>query len=352
MVLKEMALKEAVGFEHNSKKGSNKKPQLKIKAKKIGKKGFFFSFMALFLVILFILIFSDKPKIASQEDIIINNANADTLSFYTKNVADSYIKRAMISAMHKSLYTMLIQINSSSAEFADLNKSFSELMLYGQINGTNISTMENSTISYFVSKVTEIAENTFRINFSLYVYNITVWQKDPWLVSVGADIILNSSKGNAAYNIHKRIITNISIIGYDDPGILYSSYKNYSRAIKVLDTLSYNYSTLRRIIKYNYYRQYKKAPSYLQRLSGNLSSVSDCCGIETVLNTSFGLPSGKARPFTDYLFLNGTNCSSTLIYNISGLTDDSQPFNLVVLDTSHIFEFNVTAEASVENICP
>ncbi len=92
------------------------------------------------------------------------------------------------------------------------------------------------------------------------------------------------------------------------------------------------------MIKDRTYRHTEISPSFLMRLVNNTAN-SSCCGIESLVNGSFGV---YDRSYVDYLFFNNqTICSDTDLYNYSSISDSVEADGFK-LDIAHEDLYNVT----------
>lgn len=324
------------------------------------KKGIFFTFMALVIVSVLILIFSSDDYITSKNKIPVIKSRVQTADSYLRSLETSYLKASLYTSSYNALNSIILYINQTGSlnNESVLNATFEEVMLNGSINGKNLTTeygiklMEENTFIHRLEDIEEASQDVLHIttSFDKDGINTAIFQSNdtgPW--QVGINLTMNYSvyagysfnASVARWNKTKTFSVVINILGFDDP--LYLANAHYFHAIKEapFNESEWNFNALEYHIANQTYKKDKNASSFLMRFY-NDSSKSLCCGIESMINETL-CNSVTDKSYVDYCFWSnecdpGTGYGVNL-HNITGITTLTYPFKL---DEYHIGQYNVT----------
>ena len=320
------------------------------------KKGVFFTFMALVIISVLILIFSSDDYITSKNKIPVIKSRVQTADSYLRSLETSYLKASLYTSSYNALNSINLYINQTGSldNESVLNATFKEVMLNGSINGKNlteygINLMEENTFIYRIEDIKETSQNVLHIttSFDKSGINTAIFQSNdtgPWQIGVNLTMNFSVDADVAVWNKTKTFSVIISILGFDDP--LYLANTNYFHPIKEtpFNESEWNFNALEYHIANQTYKKDKKAPSFLMRFY-NGTSKSLCCGIESMINETL-CNSVTDKSYVDYCFWSnecnpGTDYGGNL-HNITGITTLTYPFKL---DEYHIEQYNVEDEA-------
>ncbi len=247
----------------------------------LGRKGVVFLIISLLLVSIFLTIIYAQRLPTSRERAEGAVSRIRSMSdFITDFMAD--VHRATSIAGFRSFIAAEQYISQEGAFITDPAPIFIESFMNGTIDGYPYEIMENSTFGEYLQRVNaEAARIGIELNAS--VVNITLSQSTPWSVDIDFKMTLNVSdtRGLARWDTVADFSTEVSILDIRDPvysvyttgkvpnTIRQSPYNNSQFVIGGNDTTNLNDE-----ITNMYYREDPYAPSFLQRLAGNLTGSS------------------------------------------------------------------------------
>ncbi len=314
------------------------------------RKGFFFTFLALLLTAIFIMLFSSRPSLSPSPGFSSEKAKIEVTNSITKDLKDVFLPRMMLSSSKIALDILMKNISQSGRPIDDINLRAEELLLNGTLYGVPQPEMANHTLYNWSGKITRLTDEYFRMKTNITFYNVRVYQTAPWKVTFAADVGIVSNYSDIIYDITDEVLSNISILGYDDPMFLLHGKK---RSITMADTETWNLSETIKHIANGTFTDYYGAPSFIMRME-NDSSASACCGIESILNSSFG---NYNYSYIDYLFWNQTySCDKTgkykNLFNVTAIgAMPAGTGNYVKLDPDHFGFYGISYDDKDEDIC-
>jgi len=226
----------------------------------------------------------------------------------------------------------------------DVQKNFKEALLNGTINSTNTTLMRLSTFPLWIEKIREESQE-FNIETNITLHNIALYQNDPWLVGVSANLsfFIRDTTEIASWNMNKIINTSISIISFEDPLYIINSQGRTTNPINVTPfdnnftykSGTWNVNNLLSHTDNSYYVSNPSAPSFLMRLENDLGPSPQ--GIESLVSltrlSELGLDLCSTCSIVDYHYWDETSNGD---YRIN-LTP-----NWFKLDLNHLARYNVT----------
>ena len=320
----------------------------------INRKGIFFTFIAITIMAVFIIVFTPQAEISLQKDVQSIKTRVYSLDNYVSDLEKNYLGTVLRVASYKTLLSMIYYMNSTGSYIPDFDSAFSEVMLTGKINGVAIDTitgkkiMENNTLTDLNNRITLAAKGTLNVNTTIIITNISAFQSKPWEIESRMAVNFTVTSNVAEWRRNSIISAVIGIEGLPDPYYLVNTNKAYTNKIKrsSVEFNKWNITKVRENIRNGSYVHWENsdAPSFLMRFSNTIIN-SSCCGIESLANPNRMSPSDQRESYADYLLWShkfANNC--TQIYNITGLWDEFRYFKL---DFDHVSRYNITSQDAV-----
>ncbi|MFW5746481.1 MAG: hypothetical protein ACOCWQ_02940 [Nanoarchaeota archaeon] len=295
-----------------------------------GKKAFFFTFIAIMLVVLFFLIINTRQTIENMEEADYVRHRVETVNnlfFDLENELLSDINTAIAARAMKGL---IVQINESQIFFGNdtqATEAFVASMWNGSyLNGSPFWYMQGHSIEDILGRFRKQVNDTFQISFNLSLLNdsLEINQTGRFDFTVYARYRYSAETREAEWlPKHVDVVSEFSVIGFDDPYYLLMTGGNYTQPIAPDPLISqswdaWNVTHLNRSIHDHTYMWNLDAMSYWQRFFNDTSSSP--YGIESFINAdilkhyvapdylNFSAP--QNRSYVDYMFWYPTwNCS-------------------------------------------
>ena len=327
------------------------------KVKKLQKKGIFFTFIAITIMALFILVYTPQTDISLQKDTQAVKNRIISLDNYASDLENSYFESVLRAATYKTILSLAYYAESTGLKISDFDSAFSEVIANGTIKGVPIDSitgkniMENNTLTDWSSRIIEAAKDTYNANTTIIVNNVAVYQTSPWKVDARLNIDIDIKSNVAEWNRENvTIISAISIEGFDDPLYAINTNGAYINKIKKsgLEFYQWDISQTREHLRNGTYVHWENsdAPNFLMRF-GNITANSSCCGIESLVDPGKISPSDQVESYADYNFFNQAYLAQCQqLYNITGLWDEFRYFKL---DIDHVTRYNITANDAVRS---
>ena len=323
---------------------------------KTNKKGIFFTFIAITMMAVFILIFTPQADISLQKDTQAVNKRISTLDNYVNDLQNRYFENVLRATTYKTILSLIYYMNSTGSYLTNLDSSFQEVMINGtigqvpidSITGKNI--MQGNTLTDWNNKIIQAASDTLNVNTTITVNNVSVFQTSPWNIYSSLSINFSVKSNVAKWNRNVIITTTNSIDGLPDPYYLVNTQaSSYTNVIKKSSVAfdRWNITKVREHLRNGTYVlwQSSDAPSFLMRFTNSIAG-SSCCGIESLVKPNKITPSDQIESYIDYMFWAHTyNARCTELYNITGLWDEFRYFKL---DSTHVLRYNITSQDAVK----
>jgi len=293
---------------------------------KKNRRGVFFTFIAMFIVVLVVAVVSTRDSYRYRERSRAVTARIRTMN----NFIDDFEKdldREIYIGGYRSLLSMNAYIRQIEDYVEDFDAIFEEILVNGTANGTAMDLMNQETqgasIKSWLTRINdEAAEQNIVIN--LTVNDVLVIQENPWevIIKFNSTVVIGDFKGLASWNFDKIYEKEISIIGFEDPLFTVGTYDEVISLINTTPISNLDFVTgggdatnLNTHLLGNYYVNNSEAPSYLMRFEGNLSGSP--FGIESMIDiTELDVPNPD-KSVIDYIYFGTTN--PTLYCNVSGM---------------------------------
>jgi len=259
--------------------------------KKMNKKAIFFTILAISLLSLFIVSYSVYSFVQNREGI---DRRIKTLNSFVSSLEKDVPRKLYISG-----YRIIFLFNERIVETGDyinnIDAKFSEAFFDGEIEGVDYRTGEDqfgellygSTYSDIVDKINEKAKSlNVEVKFNNPTIEIT--QDDPWHVKVSlkSDLLIQDKGKLAKWEKASVLSAYIPIESFEDPlyikntnAMIVNKFKQTTYALPILGNDLLNHA------ENSYYIAHADAPSFLQRLKGDLSADPYGNGIESLVNT-------------------------------------------------------------------
>jgi len=247
------------------------------------KKAMFFTLLAIAMLSLFLITYSSYSIIKDRSAI---DKRISTMNNFVFSLEEDMSRQIYIST-YRAILGIENYITSEGEFITDSKTTIEEALLNGTINEISIDLMEDYRLKDWSSRVSEISgKMNLLVNYSLK--EISVSQEDPWNVKVETkiDFFIRDKAGLASWNRTSIIITKVEITGFEDP--LYLIKTNGKITNKVDKTIYQPFtdeddvSNLTLHVNDSYYIASSSAPSFLDRLEGNI--VANSNGIESLVN--------------------------------------------------------------------
>ncbi len=325
-----------------------------------GRKGIFFTFIAITIIAVFILVYTPSANITLQKGTESVKSRIEIINRYVDELEDEYLETVLRASAHKAILSLIYYINSSSPPqyLSNFDTAFYEVIVQGNINNVPIDSitgrkiMDNNTLTNWTTRINHTAKDTYNVNTWIRINNVSASQSKPWTVDVYLNLnltiqseVANWEKGNVT------IRTSVDIEGFHDPYYIVNTNRQYSPKIKKssVEFNRWNLTYAREHIRNATYVHWQdsEAPNFLMRFTNNIVA-SNCCGIESLVNPNMIAVADQRESYADYLFwTHAYNSQCPLLYNITkpptniGLWDEFKYFKL---DFDHVVKYNVTDE--------
>ncbi len=320
------------------------------------RKGIFFTFIAITITAVFILVFTPQADISLQKDRESVKARISSIDNYVNDLESIYFEAILRATTFKAILSLVNYMNSTGSYISNLDSAFSEVMLTGKINGipideiTGKKIMGNNTLADWSSRIAETAKDTLNVDTTIKISNISAFQAKPWNIESALSLELAVKSNVAEWKKNITVATTIGIEGFDDPYYIINTGGTYANKVKKsgVEFNQWNTAKVREHIRNGTYAHWENsgAPSFLMRFTNTMAN-SSCCGIESLVNPNKINPSDQMESYADYLFWShkfAGNCSQ--LYNITGLWDEFRHFKL---DFDNVIKYNITFQDAIKS---
>ena len=274
------------------------------------KKGQIFTIIAILLISLMFLSFEIFSSLYQSKS---TKTRVSTMDNFLSSTEENLVRQVYISGF-RIIFLAENQITSTGT-YVNVDNFFNEAFFNGTINGgENNSILFGATYDYLVSSLNNKAKK-INVNITLENSNLSVTQNDPWNVNVTltSDFVMSDMNELARWEKIQIISTLIPITFFEDPLFTVNSYAKVSRKINQTPyegnyNNSGNISNLLLHVNGRYYAANPNAPSFLNRLEGNLSA--DANGIESFVYIPDFSAQGiliKDKSIIDYIYFSSEN---------------------------------------------
>ena len=275
-----------------------------------GKKGVFFTFVAVVFLALLIFSSSIRGHFNLRQISFATETRIGTMNMFISDVEED-IERGTYIAGFRSLVAMADEIVTNGEYIDDADMVFNELFFNGTINSTNSSLLVNNSFTDWMSKIkAEAGKIDLTINFS--DLGAEIYQESPWevCVEIHTEIFITDREKTSSWRKNRTIKSYIELNGFEDP--LYPMGTNGLVENRIEETIHTNFTIgtdVDNLLNHTYdgyYIAFSGAPSYLMRLEGNLSS--SMYGIESLVDIDELISKGvdvESKSIVDYIYFSG-----------------------------------------------
>lgn len=265
------------------------------------KKAQIFTVLAIVLISLMFLSFELFSFIQEGKSI---KTRVSTMNSFLSSTEENLARQIYISGF-RIIFLAENQITSTGT-YVNVNDFFDEAFFNGTVNGnSNNSILIGATYNDLVNSLNNKAQK-INVNITLANPNLSVVQSDPWNINITltSDFIMVDNSDLARWEKTQVISTLIPITFFEDPIFTINSNAQISRKInQTLYEGNYTINNLNIHLNNGYYAANPNAPSFLNRLEGDLSS--DANGIESFVDiielSSQGIPTYD-KSVVDYIY--------------------------------------------------
>lgn len=295
------------------------------------KRGIFFTSLVLVILTLFLLSYTFFTGINERQSI---QKRVESMNSFL-NSLEKDIPRQLRTSGFRIIFLLEKRIIETGEYIDDIdmrfNETFFEGSVYGEITNETLLIMEGATFSGIIDSINEKASKV-NVVVTITDPSIEITQDDPWNIKVifNANLSLQDQNNLASWNKIESISAYIPIKNFEDP--IYPVETGNPAVTNVINITPYDrFNSSAELIDHatnSYYLNNTKAPSFLDRLEGNLT-VSSPYGIESLAVTK--LTSIPGVSIVDYEYFSGTPGQT-----ISGLP------SWFIIDTEHINTYRIS----------
>lgn len=298
----------------------------------MNKKSQMFSLIAIALIILF---FAGYELYSYTLDRTAINRRIRTMDNFLFSL-EKNLEREIYITGYRTVFLAEDRIAKTGQYIYNTDNFFSEAFFNGSVAGNSTEIMIGARYSDILQFTNEKASN---INVEIDMNNpqIRVYQQDPWNIAVLFSFNLTmKDKGNlASWQRQESIKSLIGIEGFEDP--IYIINTNGKLAYKINRTIYTTFavgsdvSNLNSHVKNRYYAENPDAPSFLNRLEGNLAA--DVNGIESLADLEEFAKQNiivQDKSCVDHVYFSSSNPQS---YTIQGMP------SWFKLDDAHLIKY-------------
>jgi len=275
------------------------------------KKGQIFTIMAIFLIGFVFVSF--QVFSISQERAEIKT-RVSTMENFLFSIEENLERQVFITGF-RTIFLAEDEILTTNQYIPDIHAFFQETFINGTVNGQSKDILIGTTYTDLITSINNKANKiNVVVNFSNPVFFVT--QEDPWNVKLVlvANFTMEDKTNLAKWEKQQIIEAFVPINGFLDP--VYVVNTN-SLILNKINRTIYNPIDTNNILAHTqagYYYNSTEAPSFLNRLQGNLST--DINGIESLVYvptlSAQGIPTPD-KSIVDHIYFGTNNPSATLI---------------------------------------
>ncbi|MBN2368320.1 hypothetical protein JXC34_04835 [Candidatus Woesearchaeota archaeon] len=276
------------------------------------RKAVFFTFIALFVIILVLSIVSTKDSYRYREKSNTITSRVSTMNAFVSDMKEDFEREIFIGG-YRALLSMNAYIRIKEEYIEDFDFVYAAILVNGSLNGTSFDLMSQDTkgadINSWIARINEEA-SALNIIIGITVNNITMRHVSPWLIelTLDADFNVSDTRGLASWNFNEEFTRQFSIKGVEDPLYTVGTEDRVTNLINQTPDLDFvgsgnDTAVLNMHLNNSYYAESTDAPSFLMRFTGNFSASP--YGIESMINleklSAQSIPI-KSRSVIDYIY--------------------------------------------------
>ncbi len=274
-------------------------------------KGIFFTASVLLLISLFLISYTFYSIVQDRKPV---QDRIETMNNFLFSIEEDLPRQLYISGF-RAIFIFQSEILQTGLYVDDVNSSFQEIFYQGTYNGQEKEIMIGATFSDILKSLQDMG-NRVNINVTLDNQEVFISQSDPWEINVTllADLHATDKSNLASWNREIIIETSIPIENLTDP--LYTVNTNGLVTTKILKApyTEFNNSSLLDHATNSFYIANPDAPSFLNRLEGDLSP--DANGIESLVNLQKLSQQGilaRDKSIVDHIYFSDDNPAAQVV---------------------------------------
>lgn len=340
----------------------------------MNKKAIFFSLMAILLISIILLSAKPQFNVTLVNRVPVIESRVYIANSFVTDVNTNYLDRVLYVSGTSALNSYIKNITTEKKYDSptDFQRKMRELMINGTLDNS-VKKYNNNTIQNLLNNISNLAESSLLLDVSFNIGDSQIFQSSqtgPWKIGFNMSFSYFVNASIAQWNVSKNITSMISLIGFEDPLFLIntsSSLPSTRRYIQKTDFVNWNVTNLEIFINSSKYKYDEESPSFIGRLTNDLSS-SECCGIQSFINSSdaFWMKDGNIGgnltdhfrnvSFVDYCYLGAdTPICNNATWEVVGISTDSPdplsnytyPFRI---EPYHMAKFNLTETLGTDEL--
>lgn len=309
----------------------------------IGKKGIFYSLLAIIFILLLLFFIKIKSETKPEEKIDLTRTRIETMNQFVDSVEEDMQRALYISGFRSMLAFNQYLMQANGTVLNNVDGAFQEAIFNGTVNGTTNALVSGSTFSDWTSNVKKKGTN-LNVNLQLTNPELVAYQTDPWHVTLEMNITIQADDvtNMASWNRRTTILSTIDIEGFEDPLYIINTYGRYTNVVnRTLYEGNYTYqvspgvwdvTNLRDHVANMHYTENDDAPSFLMRFGGKLTGSPQ--GIESMINLE--KLNSQGIPIYPYSVVDHEYWSSTSGRTVAGMQSWFR------IDTGHEAKYQVS----------
>ncbi len=316
------------------------------------KKGVFFTFISIFLIILIIAIVNTKEAFRYRERSNAISSRIITMNNFVEDF-ERDIQREIFIGGYRSLISMNSYVRQIQGPVTNFKEIYTEILVNGTANGTQMDLMvqegQKASIKGWQERINEEAAE-MNIVVDTQVNNVEIEHISPWEVQVtlNATIGISDIMDLASWEFTKEYKQIFLIQGFEDPLYTIHTYDRVTNLVNKTPYTSYigpnnDTTNLEQHYIESYYVESSNAPSFLMRFSDNLSSSP--FGIESMVNVEKLYAQDpllyEERSVIDYIYFNNNIITWDEYCNFTDMSDDVRPWFRIDDTDNHLDDYGL-----------
>lgn len=300
------------------------------------KKGQLFTILGIMLIL---LMFLSLDIYSSIRDKNVIKTRVKTMDNFLNSMEKNLERQLYISGFRIILLAEN-QMTITGDYILDRDYFFNEAFFNGTVNGIPQEIMYEALSDNITSSVNAKASK-INVEVTITHTNLSVSQEDPWNVkfTIESEFLMRDRQNLAQWNKIQKVSAYVPIEKFFDPVFLVNT-KNKLTPLKINQTpyegnyvSGVDYSNLIDHVNKGYFAANPAAPSFLNRIEGNLSS--DPNGIETFVNVPklSTIALEKDKTVVDYIYFSNDNPTYISVPEVN---------SWFKIDNNHKPKYNIT----------
>ncbi len=294
--------------------------------------------MVIALLTFFIIVYSGYSLIKDRAPI---TKRINTLNSFVASVEQDIPRHLFISG-YRTIFVLQQYTLDNYDYISDFNQSVEEIFFNGSLYGEQNHLMDDGKFSDILYSLNL---NANKINAEVFLDNpeITLTMKDPWNMqfSLNVTLFIQDKSNLASWNRSAYFESLIPINTFLDP--LYHIETSGKVTVQINQTpysnfvLGADYTNLTNHFSNSYYKESISAPSFLNRLQGDLSANTN--GIESIVYPQLLADRGlsvKYKSLIDYIYFSSSDPTAYSIPAVSNLILDDEDNHLIIYNVSGV----------------